>query len=161
MTFGQLIYLAWDWIRGLWPLVIVDEWEQGVRMFKGRAVAQLGPGIHWFVPLLGDVLTEECNIEVVDTGLQTVGDLTFSMTLTYRVNNLMQRYKSIHEPTDSILNVVCAAASEVVQERGQLEPDEVRAKARQVLGRWGIGLLAVGVYSHTSAQALRLMMGED
>ena len=41
MTLGEFLAKALQWIYEFWPLRVVNEWEQGVRVHAGKIVAVL------------------------------------------------------------------------------------------------------------------------
>ena len=79
MTFGEFLKQILEHLYGLWPLRIVNDWEQGVRVVHGNATTLLtssngmfGTGLHCFWPLIGEFVSQDTNIETPETGLQTL-----------------------------------------------------------------------------------------
>ena len=174
MTLGELLSAAGEWCYGLWPVRIIQDWEQGVRVFSGRATTLLtstngmfGSGIHFFVPLLGSVEVEETNICVVETDLQTVStsdgkEATFSIGVKYRIRDLKATYTRIHDHEDTILEQVRASAGNAVSGLSweemptKLGPAVESAVKSRVRG-WGIEIIEASPINLIDAQAIRLI----
>ena len=79
MTFGEFLQAVVERIYEFWPFRIVSVWEQGVRMRSGNPTKLLtsrnglfGSGVHGFVPLVGEIIVEDVNIRVIETGWQSL-----------------------------------------------------------------------------------------
>ena len=174
MTFGEFLKEALSHLYGLWPLRIVKDWEQGVRLRHGNATALLtstnglfGTGLHVFWPLLGEVLTQETNIETPETELQTHTSrdgkpVTFSLAVRYRVRDLRLLWLKIHDQEATIQEEVRSAAGSVIVELDFAEmpskfPDAVARTAQKNMHGWGMDIISVALINYTDAQAVRLI----
>ncbi len=174
MTFGEFLQAAIEWVYEFWPLRIVQAWEQGVRLRSGNPTKLLtstngiaGSGVHAFWPLIGEVLTEDANVRVVETGWQSLvtrdgKPVSFSLAARYRVRDLVKLYVHVHDPDETIQNHLSACAAQVIVELTLEELDEklargVQQEARKRLNEWGVGLLDVALFNRVEAAALRLM----
>ncbi len=167
-TIGEILGQFAEFIVGLWPLRIVQQWEQGVRMYKGRTKQLLRPGLHWFIPLLGDIITRESNIEVIETDFQTVRtedgvEATFALAVKLKVRNLRRTLDRIHSVTETVQNEVMGQAAWACAQlewdhlRESLGPD-TRKLIQDRLADWGITVLEVVPVTLTRAQAIRLIV---
>lgn len=170
MTFGDLLAKVFEFIWDFWPLRIVHEWEQGIRLRSGRITATLGAGIHMFWPVVGEIITADCVTDVNSTDTQTcaTGDdenVSFSLALKYRIVDLAAMYRSIQDPEDTIATEVCAAAAGIVatEEYDLLATtlgDLVWADINERLLKWGIELESCDVYTFTQCRTFRLINGD-
>ncbi len=174
MTLGELIREAADWIYGMWPMRIVQDWEQGIRVRHGNVTALLTStnglfktGIHFFWPFIGEVITEEANVRVVETDFQTCvtkdgKDATFSLGIKYKIRDLKAMYLKIHEHGDTVNEEIRSSAGTIVPDMNfanmprQLG-DAVAERARQRMRGWGVELVAVSLVNLTAAQPFRLI----
>lgn len=174
MTFGELLSALGERLYGLWPFRIITDWEQGVRVFSGRATRLLtssngifSSGVHWFCPLLGSIESENANIAVVETDIQTIASLdgkqaTFSLGVKYRVRDLRAVYTKIHDVDDTILEQVRSSAGNTVpglqwnDMRERLGPT-VEKDVRARMYGWGIEIIEVAPINLIDAQAIRLI----
>lgn len=174
MTIGELLSQVMDWIYAFWPFRLVRDWEQGVRCLLGNATDRLtsenglfGTGLHWFWPGVGEIIVCETNIEVVETGLQTIlsiedSPVTFSLGLKYRIGNLKRMYEQIHDPADTLCNEVASTAGYVVSHM-EVESipdrlcDAVLLETKEQLGEWGIDIVSLRLMNFSEAQPIRLI----
>jgi regulator of protease activity HflC (stomatin/prohibitin superfamily) len=174
VTFGDLVRQVLEHLYGLWPLRIVRDWEQGVRLRLGNATALLtssnglfGTGLHAFWPVLGEIIGQDTNIETPETSLQTYTTqdgrtVTFSLAVRYRVKDLRALWLKIHDQEATIQEEIRSAAGSVIVELDFAEMPEqfgpAVAKAAQANMRgWGLEILSVSLVNYTDAQTLRLM----
>jgi len=175
MTFGEFLKELFSWLYRFWPIRIVHDWEQGVRCRFGRVTSLLtssnglfSTGLHCLWPLVGSVHIEETNIEVSETELQTHTtkegvNLTFSLGVKYRINDLTKMYRSIHDAADTIYNEICSSAGNVVMEM-QYEDvshnicDALMEDVREEMNTWGIEIISISLINLTRAKPIRLIM---
>jgi regulator of protease activity HflC (stomatin/prohibitin superfamily) len=146
---------------------IVLPWEQGVRVRGGTATKLLKPGVHMFWPVIGDIITDDCVVDVNTTELQTCttddGEaVSVALTLKYRVTDLRALDGSIQDHDRTIANEVCASAASWVAELNHdqipsMLTDAVFDDVHERLAEWGIDLQAVSLFTFTKAQTLRLL----
>jgi regulator of protease activity HflC (stomatin/prohibitin superfamily) len=174
MTLGELLSKAAGWVYDFWPLRIVRQWEQGIRIYAGTVTKSLDsqngfgwfPGLHWFVPMLGEVRIHECNWEVVETLPQTIVSadgrlVTVQYAITYRVRDLKQYYISIQNQDDTILGAVRASAGAIMptltwESMGALSDAMLASVQKRVRG-WGLEVKEVVPTTLLHSQALRLI----
>jgi len=150
------------------------EWEQGVRMRNGRAVALLDStnglfksGFHVFIPLLGYVLCKDVLLRVDETTLQTLvtkdgRDATLSIGVRWSIRDLRALITKVKDPEENVIDVVRGAVGDVVptltfdQLPTDLSPAVVKA-AKPKLHGWGIAVHDVYVVNLTAAQTLRII----
>lgn len=177
MTIGELLLAFWDSLYGLWPVRIIQDWEQGVRMLSGQARATLtstnglfGTGLHLFVPLLGDIISEDCNIAVVETATQTVNTkddvpASCSIGVKYRVKDLRAIYQKIHDQEQTVLEQVRSTAANIIrelqwQDLNDLLAPELEQQIKKKMHGWGVEVLECAPINLTNAQAIRLIHDE-
>ncbi len=173
MTLGEFLQQLLEYIYELWPLRIVREWEQGIRLRAGTVVKLLtssngifGSGVHPFLPFLGEILTEECNQRVVETSWQTLTTLdgvsvSFSLAARYQIRDLSKLYVSVHDPEETIKNQLSAAAEildSIIAENVAAEfAPAIHDAAKKRLTEWGVKLLQVSLFNRVEAPSLRLL----
>lgn len=173
MTLGEFLQQIVEWIYELWPIRIVREWEQGVRLRSGNVTRLLtstngwfGSGLHSFWPLLGEIQTEETNQRVVETSWQTLTTLdgvsvSFSLAARYQIRDLSKLYVEIHEPEETIQNQLSAAAEILDQIHSENVAAEfapaIQVEAKKRLTQWGVRLLQVSLFNRVEAPSLRLL----
>ena len=176
MTIGELLAKLWERIWDFWPFRIVTEWEQGVRVHAGKIVAELkhdnGPipgarGLHWFIPLLGEIMVESCNWETGQSWLQTLeskdrATVSVQFSVTFRVWNLRMYYQSIHDHEQTLYGAVRSAAGEVIptlewSELTDKLPELMMASMKKRIRGWGLEVSEVVPVVLVRSKALRLV----
>lgn len=167
MTFGELLARFAEFWYEFWPLRIVNDWEQGIRLYKGRTTRLLRPGLHWFIPLLGEIVIRDTTTEVLETDLQTVTtndgiEATFSLAVKLRITNLRLNYTKIHSTIGTVHNEVEGRAAWAcgVLDYSDLQHclgSDTHILAREQLRKWGIDLIEVSTTTLTRATGLRIL----
>lgn len=173
---GKMIERIWDF----WPLRIVTQWEQGVRVTLGHAEGPLtatngfwGTGLHAFWPGAGMLLTEETNIEVSETPTQTVttadGEaLTFALAVSFHITDLCRLYLNVHDYQDALPTQMQAAAGEIAgqlywdpegeeQPSVELLPEMTKKRLDEQFTRWGVEILEISPTNVSVSPTLRLI----
>lgn len=167
MTIGDFLYKLFDWIGAIIPFRIVQQWERGVRMLWGRTRTELRPGLHWFWPLAGDILTVAATPRIVELDHQTVQvdvdrSLTFSLTVRYRVTSAKRLYESIWDADSTIQDAARGIAGHHASwlegsESGTDFAAKVLVDVSEEVADWGIEVEDIGVCNFAFVPALRLM----
>jgi len=174
-SLGSLIQKLLDHISALWPLALVKPWEQGVRLFAGRITALLthengirGTGLHWHWPVIGDVYTQESNVEVFETEPQTVlaadgKEVTFTLGLQCQITRLDLFFANVNDDLKAtVADAVRSVAGEGVRLVASDKMDtEWLAAQRDIAAKrmsgWGVKLLRVSLITNTTAPTLRII----
>lgn len=175
MTIGEFLAKVLEWIYEFWPLRVVRQWEQGIRLHAGEITALLtycdGPfpgarGLHWFVPLVGEIMVESCNWETGQSWIQSLESrdgctVTALFSVTFRIRDLRLYYKTIHDHQATIYGAVRSAAGEVIptlawDERAKVAELMLEAVKKRVRG-WGLEVGDVMPAVLVRSKALRLL----
>jgi len=168
-----LLDLALEW----WPVRIVREWEQGIRLTSGTIGPEVlthtnGPlpglrGLHFFYPKLGEVIVHECNWEVAETTLQTLVTrdghaVTVGFAVQFRIHDLRLYYRGVHDHEATVLEAVRGAAGATVPtfELSSLSGDlaaAMLAASKASLRGWGLEVKYVVPTTLVAARTFRLI----
>lgn len=172
---GEFLAKAVDWVYEWWPFRLVREWEQGIRLYAGEVTGTLthrnglpgARGLHFFCPKLGEIITQECNWEIIESRMQTVVTkdgraITVGFAVQYRIRDLKLYYTSIHDHAETTAGAVRAAAGSVVptfrweELSGALAAAMLNATKTKMYG-WGLEVKDVTPTTLVDAQTLRLI----
>ena len=167
MTFGELLSQLFDRLAGLWPLSIVAEWEQGIRLRNGTITATLGAGLHWYWPIIGEIIVEEVTTRVVETDIQTVTTLdgkpaTVSLGIKYRIKDLRRVFQKVDEFEDTVLELARSTVGLLVptlrwEQLATVLIEQVDQAVRSRMHGWGIEIQEIAPITLTCAPAIRLL----
>lgn len=139
---GDFLRLLGEWLKFLWPLEKVNQWERGLRYRFGRFVRELEPGIYWATPWFGEIKTESVVEGIVQTPrlditAQDGTMVTFQASAIVRVVDLPRAVNTVDaymETTQERITALLATKlAEVDADR--LQPAK-RARLLSDLRRW-------------------------
>lgn len=95
--------------------VIIQPWEQGIRVRSGQDIKKLNPGLHFKVPYYDSVYVQECRLRVVSLCIQTLTTkdlktVTINSSFGYSIEDIEKLYLTLFHPEGTISNI---AMSEV------------------------------------------------
>ncbi len=179
MTLGEFFAAIADYLYGLWPIRIVMQWEQGIRVTSGKIhttslTSENGlfkTGLHFFWPIIGSIECEDSNIEVIETDLQTVrlvdgSEVTFSLGTKFRIRDAAAMHAMIHDFESSVVDAIRSAAGRAAMSLLDVETARsdlaglVLIESKRNMYGWGIKVISVDLITFTNAQALRLIMDD-
>ena len=176
MTLAELIANFAEYVYGFWPVRIVSQWEQGVRTRAGQVHALLthenglfGTGLHFFIPTIDEVHTQEANADTVLTPTQVHETqdgiaVSFSFAIRWSVVDAKKLFESIHEPKETLINEVVSSAGGLI---GTIDYDDacvelidqVERDISDRLGEWGVEIEALHLANFARARTVRLITG--
>ncbi len=184
MNLGELLFKILGWIYDFWPLRVINRWESGVRIWLGQTQKLLthengifGTGLHWFIPLAGEIQARESNLEVLETSMQThtvLGQtVTFTLGVRFKISDMKRLYEEIHDPDATIMNELISLAGTAVSSMGEEVEDpeefdlveEIRANLIDLLEEamaesleaWGIEVKEISLISLAEAPTYRVL----
>lgn len=178
MNLGELLYKIWEHVYGLVPFGVVNTWQQGVRMRMGNVRKLLlhdngwfGSGLHFFIPILEEILVEDASTAVVITRAQvsTTHDgkvVVMSFVATYNIANYQKVIETVYQTDDIVVGAIQSIAGALIcqmtyaQARDNLA-DMVFEELHKRLDTWGLNLEEVTVKSFAKCTAHRLIGGES
>lgn len=175
---GEFLAKAIEWVYEFWPLRIVNEWEQGIRLRSGAIGKKVltssngirGGGLHAFWPKLGEIITFDCNWEVSETVVQSLVSkcgkpVAAGFAIQWRISDLRLLYIAVHDQEASILKGVRAAAGTLVPTMRWEElqaVDDLSAKmlaaTKKAVWGWGLDVKFVIPTTLADAAAYRLIL---
>ena len=148
--------------------VVVYPWELSLRIRWGKTTTELGPGVHWKVPVMHSVFKQGSRLLVSDAPRQTLTttdgkNLTVSMIVGYRIVNMQQLYLSVQDVENTVLNVIMGEVSRFVSNATLAECTAVNIEEATLCALssdWGLKYEYVRVNDLTTGRVFRLL-GEN
>lgn len=99
--------------------IIVQPWEQGLRVRRGNAVKKMQGGIYFRIPYLDSIYIQETRLRVVSLPIQTLtsADLqtaTLSSSIGYSITNLETLYRTLYHPETTLSNMAMSEIADFV-----------------------------------------------
>lgn len=146
--------------------VVVQPWEQGLRIRLGKRVVVLAPGLHMRIPYADAVYKQSVRLRLSAMQFQTLTTkdghtLTAAATLAYCIRDVRKLYDTIHHAEDTIRNMAAGAIASFVHEhpRAEVTPGTLATAATHALDleQYGIGCAQVRIVDFAYVKTYRLI----
>lgn len=149
--------------------VVVQPWEQALRVRLGRHVVRLGPGIHFKVPFADAVYRQSVRMRWCDLPVQTITTadgraVTLAINLGYQVEDIERLYQTLHHAEGTLRNMAMSAVAEAVHRMAAeaCTPASVEKEATAALdlAPYGIGATVVRITDFAFVRTYRLIQDQ-
>lgn len=158
------VLVRWVPIR----MSIVDETEQGVRWWRGKATKLIKkPDFYFYVPWIGRldvecVVTQEVEAQAQCVTMSDGKSRSFSVGLQYEVFDLLLKLTKVDDFDDSLLNLVQRVAAKVLRRPNIEDPDKaILGLVRSRVEKWGVKVTALGLINDTLSRPIHLFTEES
>lgn len=165
--------IFWQWLFNILDSLlfwrILPPNERGIRTFCGKHPIELGPGLHWVFPVLGDIMVTDITEQVVDVRSQSLTtrdgeSVAIGISVAYEVLNAYKALYRVEDRDNSLVNETLRIVGEFVRthDYGNLLEDTladwvIRELRKIATDRWGLKVLRVGLSDCSKHRALRIM----
>jgi regulator of protease activity HflC (stomatin/prohibitin superfamily) len=99
--------------------IIIQPWQQGLRVRNGKDVKLLNGGIYFKLPYFDSVYVQETRLRVVSLPIQTLTSkdlktVTLSGSIGYSITNIETLYKTLYHPETTISNMAMSEMSNFI-----------------------------------------------
>lgn len=96
--------------------VIIQPWEQGLIVRRGKHVRKVGKGMYFKIPYLDSVYVQEIRLRIAQLCIQTLTTkdgqtLTLNSAVGYQILDIEKLYQTLYQPDGTIANIAMAAAA--------------------------------------------------
>jgi len=127
--------------------VIVQPWEQGIRVRKGSKVKLLIAGMYFRIPYLDSVYIQETRLRVASLPIQTVTSkdgsaVTLNGAIGYSIINIEKLYNTLYHPETTISNMAMGEVADYVFKNpiADTDPKKIEATVLNKLNAHDYGL---------------------
>ena len=160
----------WDFLATFWksihPWVIINPWEQAIRVRFGKHSRRIEPGIHWKLPMFDSFFVQSIRRRVSSLDTQTAQSKDGYMViaggcLAYEITDINTLYQTLHHPEDTLIrDAMIAIAREIrARDQGDCSADAIERGAigRLDFNRYGVQLLELYLTDFAFARTYRLI----
>ena len=101
--------------------VIIQPWQQGIRVRIGKNRKLLNPGIHFKIPYFDSVFVQETRMRIVDMPLQSISckdqTITLNASFGYTISNIDRLYLTLFHPETTLKNLTMAKITDYISVR--------------------------------------------
>lgn len=99
--------------------IIIQPWEQGIRVRNGKTIKKLVGGIYFRIPYIDSVYVQECRLRIVNLGMQTLTTkdgktVTINSVLGYSIEDIEKLYQTLFHPETTVASMAMAEISDYV-----------------------------------------------
>jgi len=127
--------------------IIVQPWEQGIRVRRGKNIKLLTGGMYFRIPYLDSVFIQSNRLRVVAMPVQTLtskdlSTVTLNSALGYSINDMEKLYKSLFHPELTLANMAMSEIAEFVYKHDmhELNPDKIEQAVIKKLNAGDYGM---------------------
>lgn len=149
--------------------VVVQPWEQALRVRLGKHVRRLGSGCHLRVPFADVIYRQSVRMRWCDLSTQTITTadgkaVTLSAALGYQIADIERLYQSLHHAEGTLQYLAMCAIAEAVHgaQAADCRPETVqdRADAALQLEPYGIADASIRVTDFAFVRTYRLIQDQ-
>ena len=154
--------------EALIPFVIIPEYQRAVHLRLGKFKRELGPGLHWKIPLHFDVVLDEYVVPRTKriAGLSTTTadgeSIGFEAVITWSISNIRKALLEVHDLEDAVAD---SCAGIIGTELSKAEwhaiwhgevTEDLSTVCRKRGWKWGIEVHAVQLVGVARVRNLRI-----
>lgn len=99
--------------------IIVQPWERGLRVRRGKNVKQLKGGIYFRIPYLDSVFIQSVRIRVISLPMQTLTSkdlqtITLNSSIGYAISDVDKLYNRVFHPELTLSNMAMSEVADFV-----------------------------------------------
>jgi len=99
--------------------IIVQPWEQCLRVRSGKKITKLSGGIYFRIPYLDSLYIQETRLRVVGLSIQTLTSkdfktITLNSAVGYSITSIETLYNTLYHPESTIQNMAMSEISEFI-----------------------------------------------
>jgi len=127
--------------------IIVQPWEQGIRVRKGKKIKKLSAGMYFRIPYLDSVYIQETRMRMVQMTMQTLTSkdgvaITINSALGYTIENIETLYNTLYHPEGTIVSLALSGVADYVYrtDSKSITPADIEREVIQALKAEDYGL---------------------
>lgn len=127
--------------------VIVQPWEQGIRVRLGKNITKLKSGIYFRIPYVDSIYIQECRLRMIQLCMQTLTSkdlktVTINSALGYSITDIEKLYNTLYHPEGTISNMAMSEVSDFIlkNDLSEIDPQKIEAAVIAKLNAEDYGL---------------------
>lgn len=112
--------------------IIVQPWEQAIRVRRGKYTKLLSSGMFFRIPYIDSIYIQSTRLRVVSMPMQTLtsrdlSTVTINSALGYSINDIGLVYKTLYHPELTLANMAMSEIADFVYKHNieDLNPDKI------------------------------------
>ena len=166
----QLISLISGFWRQILPIVVIDEFEEAVCLRLGRFKKTMGPGPHWKIPFVDDVISEVVVTNTFNLPPQAITtldnkEIIVSAVVKYQIDDIKKFTLDIMDEDAAIQDICMGNIRAALTSKTWVECQEktidtyITNKVRPEVSKYGLDVEKVRLTDMTRVRAFRIFGG--
>jgi len=138
---------------------IIEPYESGVHIRRGKYKRTLGPGLWWKLPVIDGFMSTNTAVTTMNLHTQTVGNLIVGAIVRYEISDVKAYLLSVWDAHEVISDTTMGAIREVVEQNNDpvAAEKQVLKKVRPSLKKFGVKVHAVTFTDFGKVRSIRLI----
>jgi len=155
------------WIQHIFMWwVIINPWERGLRVRRGKDVTLLTEGVYLKIPVIDSVYVQTIRLRAIGLPVQTITTkdgktISIVVSASYSISDIKKLYYTLYRPEMTIANIVMGAIAEYVagNDYGDCLPSSIERSVNAILikNEYGLGDMAIKVIGYAVVKTYRLI----
>lgn len=107
MGFDKIFDFLISQINKICPIVLVYQYEMGVRYFNGKYKKTLTPGIYFKIPYLGTILHESAVDTTILLPALSINNLVIRASIGYKIFDMGKYYNNVCDTKSAVSDIGC------------------------------------------------------
>lgn len=127
--------------------VIVQPWQTGIRVRKGKSIKKLNKGIYFRIPYFDSIYIQECRLRVAEIAMQTITTkdlhtITLNSSFGYSIKDIEKLYDTLYHPETTLKNMINSTISSFIFDKNlsEIKPEAIEKFVFKSLVKMDYGL---------------------
>ena len=127
--------------------IIVQPWQEGIRVRNGKGIKKLSKGIYFRIPYFDSIYIQENRLRVASMPMQTLTTkdlktITINGAIGYQIKNVVTLYQTLYHPETTLINITMSEVAEYVftKNLNEITPQEIEKYVLEKLSSKDYGL---------------------
>ena len=150
--------------------IIVQPWQQGIRVRAGKTTKLLSPGVYFRIPYVDSVYVQESRLRIASMPIQTctskdLKTVTINASIGYSISCIETLYNTLYHPEITITNMAMSEVAEFVFASNieNITPQQIETKVLEKLnaGKYGLKFEYFRLTSFAIVRTYRLIQDQS
>jgi regulator of protease activity HflC (stomatin/prohibitin superfamily) len=161
----DVVIIIWEHLT---PLMVIPEYDKGVRLRLGRYHSTLGPGPHWKIPFVDEIITSmvvptTLNLDEQSVTTKDNKSIVVRCIIKYEVADVKKLLLEVGSASDALADMVQGIIRDKIIMRDWAECNsdglvgDIQRLSKNEAKRWGINLVSVVITDLSEMRSIRLL----
>lgn len=164
--FDKLITLIQQFIHELWPIFIIDQWEEAVILRFGKFYRTVKPGVYLKVPFFDSVWKHTIITQSIDIPPQSVTtadnkNVIVKGIIRFNITDIKSFLTTITKPEDVLTDTTGGMIRDIIEDTAWIDVVDIDKRLTTEVGKfvkkWGIKVEKVTLTDLQIANSIRII----